>query len=61
MPTEKPPYVLKVNGEEMEMGFPIVAAHGILERAEKRGAIQDSPKDYRLESAVDDKHFDFNQ
>ena len=58
--TTKTDYVLKVNGEEMNMGFRFVIAHDILEPAEKRGAIQSRPQDYRLESAVDDKHFGFN-
>ena len=60
MENGKPPYVLKVNGEEMEMGFRLVVVHDILELAEKRGVIQSRPQDYRLESAVDDKHFGFN-
>lgn len=61
MTTDKPPYPLKVNGEEMEMGFRLVVAHDILELAEKRGAIHRTPKEYRLESAVNEKSFGFNE
>lgn len=54
-------YVLKVNGEEMEMQCRVVVAHDILELAEKRSAIQGKPEEYYLESAIEDKRYGFDE
>ena len=41
-------FTLKVNGVEMEMGQERVAAHDVLELAQKRGAVPGNIEDYVL-------------
>lgn len=47
-------YILKVDGEEMQMEHQLVVAHDILELAEKNKVITGKPEDYFLKSLTQD-------
>jgi len=47
-------YILKVDGEEMQMEHQLVVAHDILELAEKNQVITGKPEDYFLKSLTQD-------
>ena len=47
-------YILKVDGEEMQMEHQIVVAHDILELAEKNQVIAQPPDQYFLKSLTED-------
>lgn len=47
-------YILKVDGEEMQMEHQLVVAHDILELAEKNKVITGKTEDYFLKSLTQD-------
>lgn len=47
-------FILKVNGEELQIEHQIVVAHDILELAEKNQAITGAPTEYLLKSLTQD-------